>query len=279
MNLKQALGKSLSAKELALLNKSFDTVGQVAIIEIPEGLEGKRKLIAETLLKMHSHIKTVAEKESAHRGKYRIESLKVIAGEKKLKADYRESGCSFKVSLGKVYFSPRLGAERLRIARLVKEGESVGVFFAGCGPYCIVIAKNSKAGKCTGFEWNPTAFKDFEENIRKNKMGERVFCLKGDVKRAAGKFKGEFDRLIMPSPSNAIEYFAKALDCCRKNAVIHYYCFSETSEPFKKPFEELGKIAEKNGKGLKLLDAKIVRPYSKELCQIVMDLQVKVKSR
>jgi len=275
MDLKQALKGKLSGKQLALLNKSFDTVGQVAIIEIPEELQKKKKLIAETLLKMHSHIRTVAEKVSGASGKYRIKKLKVIAGEKSLVAEYRESGCSFKVSLGKVYFSPRFGTERLRLAGKVKAGENAGVFFAGCGPYCIVIARHSKAAGIVGFEWNPVAVKDFEENIKKNKMQERVQAIKGDVKEKAKKFAEKFDRIIMPSPSNAIEYFATALKCCRKNAIIHYYCFSETAEPFRQRIAEVQKIAEKNGKGLKLLDSKVVRPYSKEVCQIVLDLQAK----
>lgn len=274
MDLKKALKGKLSKSQLAILNKSFDSVGQVAIIEIPEELKGKKKLIAETLLKQNKQFKTVAEKESAHSGKYRIEKVKVIAGEKNLIAEYKESGCSFRVSLGKVYFSPRFGSERLRIARQVKAGENIGVFFAGCGPYCIVIMKHSKAAGCIGFEWNPVAVKDFEENIRKNKMQAQVQAVKGDVKRTAVKFTRQFDRIIMPSPSNAIEYFKTALQCSKKNAIIHYYCFSETTEPFKKPFEEVKKIALENGKRLKLLDSKVVRPYSKEICQIVLDLKV-----
>ena len=274
MDLKKALQGKLSAIELSALNKSFDTVGQVAIIEIPKELQKKKKLIAEKLLEMHKPLRTVAEKASAHSGKYRIEKVKVIAGAKNLVAEYHESGCSFKVSLGKVYFSPRFGTERARIAKLVKAGETVGVFFAGVGPYCIVIAKHSKAAKIAGFEWNPIAVKDFEENIRKNKMQARVQAIKGDVKKTAGKFKRAFDRIIMPSPSNSTEYFKIALDCCRKNAVIHYYCFSETAEPFKLPLEQVKEIAQANGKSLKLLDARIVRPYSKEICQIVLDLKV-----
>ena len=274
MDLKAALKGKLSEKQLSILNKSFDSVGQVAIIEIPEELQKKKKLIAETLLKQNKQFKTVAEKESAHSGKYRIEKVKVIAGSKNLTAEYKESGCSFRVSLGKVYFSPRFGSERLRIARQVKDGENIGVFFAGVGPYCIIIMKHSKAASCVGFEWNPIAVKDFEENIRKNKMQAQVQAVKGDVKKTAGKFKRQFGRIIMPSPSNAIEYFKTALQCCKKNAVIHYYCFSETAEPFKKRFEEVKKIAQENGKRLKLLDSRIVRPYSKEICQIVLDLKV-----
>ncbi|MDO8647157.1 MAG: methyltransferase [Candidatus Diapherotrites archaeon] len=275
MDLKAALKGKLSEKQLAILNKSFDSVGQVAIIEIPEELQKKKKLIAETLLKQNKQFKTIAEKVSGAGGKYRIKKLKVIIGSKSLTAEYRESGCSFKVSLGKVYFSPRFGTERLRLAKLVQPKENVGVFFAGCGPYCIVIMKHSKATSCVGFEWNPVAVKDFEENIRKNKMQTQVQAVKGDVKKTAEKFKGKFDRIIMPSPSNAIEYFKTALQCCKKNAVIHYYCFSETSGPFKKRLEEVKKIARENGKSLKLLDSKVVRPYSKEICQIVLDLRVK----
>ena len=275
MDLKQALKGKLSEKELEALRKSFDSVGSIAILEIPKELERKEKTIAKELLKLHKHFRTVAKKVQGRQGKYRTSKLKVIAGEKNLVADYKESGCSFKVSLGKVYFSPRLSAERLRIAKQVKNGEKVGVFFAGAGPYCIVIAKHSKAEKIYGFEWNPKAVKDFEENIKRNKMQGRVFAVKGDVKKTAKKFKGFFDRIAMPAPQTSWSYLKGALASCKKKAIVHFYCFTDTEKPFGKALERLKKISVKEKIKLKVLSKKVVRPYSKKKCQIVLDLEVK----
>ena len=64
-------------------------------------------------------------------GELRIRELEWIAGEKKTKATYRESGCVFNVDLSKVYFSPRLSFERMRIAKQVNADEVIINMFAG----------------------------------------------------------------------------------------------------------------------------------------------------
>ena len=74
--------------------------------------------------------------------------------------------------------------------------------------------------------------------------------------------------------SNAIQYLRQAFECCMKKAIVHFYCFSSTEKSFEKPVEEVKMIAEKCGRKIKVLSTKVVRPYSKETCQIVLDLKV-----
>ena len=84
MGLKKALAGKLSKKQLKVLNKSFDSIGNVAIIEVPKELEKKEKVIAGELLKLNKQFRTIAKKTKGRQGKYRISRLKVIAGEKNL---------------------------------------------------------------------------------------------------------------------------------------------------------------------------------------------------
>ena len=42
-NLKEALKGKLSKKEMKILIASFDSVGDIAVIQIPKGLEKKKK--------------------------------------------------------------------------------------------------------------------------------------------------------------------------------------------------------------------------------------------
>ena len=107
-------------------------------------LEGKAKAIGEALLSLNKQFETVCMVTGQHKGLFRVQPVKVIAGKKNKKALYKESGCTFLVHLGKVFFSPRLGTERARISKLIKKGEVVGAFFAGVGPFPIVFAKNSR---------------------------------------------------------------------------------------------------------------------------------------
>ncbi len=276
-NLKQALAGKLSKRESEKLRASFDTLGNIAIIEIPKELEKKQKIIGNALLRLNKNIKTVCKKTGAHKGKYRIEPVKIIAGEKNLLATYRESACTFQIPLGKVFFSPRLGTERLRIAREIKSGEVVGAFFAGVGPFPIVFARNSPMKKAIAIELNPTAVKWMQKNIILNKVSGRVEAVKGDVKKIVPrKFKGAFDRVVMPLPKGAESFLREAILSIRpQGGIVHFYAFVPASDPFSEPIKKISAAAKKLKKKVKVLFKRQVRTFSKETIQVVIDFWVK----
>lgn len=54
------LKNKLSQEQIELLPKSYDIVGTVAIVDIPDDLD--KKLVADAILKASKHIKTVSSK-------------------------------------------------------------------------------------------------------------------------------------------------------------------------------------------------------------------------
>ena len=180
-SLKDLLKGKLTEKELELLPSAFDVIGDIAVIEVKEGLEKKEKLAAEALLKLHKNIKVVVRKSGMHCGEFRTRKLKILAGEKRKETIYKESGARLKLDVEKVYFSERLGSERLRIAKQIKKGENVLVMFSGCGPYPLVFSKNSTANLIFGIEKNPVAHRYGLENIQLNNS-RNVRLYLGDVK-------------------------------------------------------------------------------------------------
>jgi len=151
-NLKQALQKKLTKKQLGVCPRSFDIVGDIAIIEIPEILQKKEQLLATTLLNMIKPVKVVVKKVGGHKGKLRLQKYKILAGERRKTTLYKENGVRMKIHIEKVYFSPRYGTERLRIAQLIKPNEEVLVMFSGAAPFPLVCAKNSQAKEIVGIE-------------------------------------------------------------------------------------------------------------------------------
>ena len=87
-NLKEALKNKLTKKELNQLITSFDSIGNIAVIQVPDELKRKEKLIGNTLLKLNKQFKTVCKVVSPRKGKYRVQELKSIAGEKNFIAEY-----------------------------------------------------------------------------------------------------------------------------------------------------------------------------------------------
>ncbi len=116
VSLKELLRKKLSQKELVNLRASFDSVGDIAILEVSPQLQKKEKFIAQAVLSQNPAIKTVLKKVGRHAGKYRIQKTKFLAGKKTKEAVHKENGVLMSLNVEKCYFSPRLSTERMRVA-------------------------------------------------------------------------------------------------------------------------------------------------------------------
>jgi len=273
-SLKEALKDRLSASELSELVKSFDVVGDIAIIEIPGSLLKKKKLIAQSLMEANSHIRTVCRIKGKHEGKFRVRPVEIITGEKNTLTEHKEHGCRFRVRVGKMFFSPRLSHERERIAALIKKGEVVGAFFAGVGPFPIVFARHSPMKKAFAIELNPAAVKFLRENIELNKCAERVEPIFGDVRKVAPKLKGKCNRIVMPLPKGGEHFLDSAFIAAAPKCTVHFYQFGERGSPFKEALAIIKKTAEKHGRRTRVLRKREVRSFSPGIVQVVIDFRV-----
>ena len=178
-----------SGLDPSIIAKSFDMIGDIALVEFPKGAslsDKEAKKIAEAVMKVNPGIKVVAKKTGPISGEYRIRKLQVIAGEKRTETIHNEEGCRYKIDISKSYFSPRLVYERRRIAGLVKDGEQVFVPFAGVGPFAINIAKKHPRSVVWANELNPDAYSMMLENIKLNKT-PNVIPVEGDARQVAPK--------------------------------------------------------------------------------------------
>ncbi|MBN2067248.1 MAG: class I SAM-dependent methyltransferase family protein [Candidatus Diapherotrites archaeon] len=274
-NLKDTLEGKLSRKEMQHLITSFDSYGNIAVIQIPKGLGKKAKVIGEALLGINKQFKTVCMVTGEHQGKYRVQPVKVIAGEKNTVATYRESGCLFRFELGKVFFSPRLATERQRIAKLIKSGEVIAAFFAGVGPFPIVFARNSPMEKAYAIELNPNAFRAMQENITLNKCQKKVEAIKGDVKKQVHRIKGKCDRVAMPLPKEGGSFLKEAFAAIKpKGGTIHFYAFVEREKGLKETLEKIKNAAKAQKRRVRILRKEKVRSFSASKDQFVIDFRV-----
>ena len=58
-NLRLLLADKLEPWELKLVYKSYDIVGDIAVIRVPEPLKQRSKIIAEAVMKTNKHLKAV----------------------------------------------------------------------------------------------------------------------------------------------------------------------------------------------------------------------------
>jgi len=223
MKLKKILEKLLSEKELQQLVGGYDVVGDIAITIIPEALENRESLIGRAILESNRKIKVVAKRAGLYGGEFRTIPLDIIAGEERKETEVKEFGLRLKVNPETVYYSVRSGNERKRVATCVKKGEFVLVLFSGVAPYPLVISKYSEAHKIVGIEKNPIAHSYAMQNLQKNKKLGNIELLNGDVKILLPKFTTQFDRVIMPLPTNGEKFLDDAIGVLKPEGYLHFY--------------------------------------------------------
>jgi len=274
-NLHEALKVQLSDEELKQL-RAFDIVGNIAVIKIQEELLPKKTIIGRALMDVHKQIRTVLRQAGPVSGEFRTRELEVIAGEPSTETVHREGGATFKVDLAQVYFSPRLAHERLRIASLVEPDEIVANLFAGVGCYSIIVAKHSRAAKIYSIDKNPVAFEYMLENIRINKVGDRVVPILGDAREVVKRqLAGKADRVLMPLPELGRKFFEVALQALKPaGGIIHFYDFGQAPDLFTPSLDFARRFADAKGLDVRLLNSRTIRSYAPKCYHIVLDLLI-----
>ena len=278
-NLVEALEDKLTPFELVRVPTSYDVVGDIAILDIPEELKHAQELIAKAVFEVHPNVKVVAKKTGPIFGEFRVRGAEIIAGESRTITIHKEYGCRYKVDISKVYFSPRLATEHKRVASQVKPGETIIDMFAGVGPFSILIAKTMPIEKIYAIDKNPDAFELLKENINLNKVQDHIIPILGDAKEIVEtKLKGQIDRVIMDLPHAAFEFLNSSIIAIKPvGGIIHYYEIGSEEEEdiFNRAVERITRKAKELEKKIEIFHKKIVRPYAPHEYQVVVDFLIR----
>ena len=260
-----ALGKSYDSTA-----KGYEMLGDIALINAKNMQVGRK--MAKVVMAINKNVKTVLSKGPVS-GRYRIRKYSYVAGKRKYTTLYKENGASFNIDVRNTFFSTRLGFERGRICRLVKDGESVVVMFAGIGPFAIEIGKAHRKCNVVGIELNKEAYNAMVENIKLNKLSN-VKAIMGDVKKVSVKYKKFADRIIMPLPKDSFEFLGSALEVAKRRCIVHYYAFGNKSSGFSEQEDKLKAFFKKHGRKFKVLNRREVRPYSASEIEMGIDFLI-----
>lgn len=280
--LMERVAEKLGLDEKRLI-KSFDVIGDIVVVKIPDELLDLRFRIGESILEELKNVKVVFRQVSEISGEFRLRKLEWIAGEKRSITTHREHGCRYLVNVEKVYFSPRLSNERLRIAKLVKDGETIINMFAGVGPFSILIAKLNRNVKVYSIDLNPEAVKLHVENCKLNKVLDRVKVIQGDSRIILKKdLRGLADRVLMPLPEIALDSLESATHGLKNVGWLHIY----VHVPYKFRVEEAlseslrivhGRLMDL---GVNVIDFRAVRvrEVATRILQVCVDVFVKKRA-
>jgi len=261
--IKDIIKKTLPIELLKHVPRSYDTIGDIIVMKIPEELEDYKKQVGSAYIETYPYIKTVLNQTGPIKNEYRTRPLELVAGEDKKTTIYKEFDCTFKVDLEKAYFSPRLSNERGRIMELVEDGERILNMFAGIGTFSILIARHKKA-EVYSVEKNPAAYDLMIKNTQMNKLKGEVIPVLEDAKNFIKE--DYFDRILMPLPEKASEFLETAIDNTKNGGIIHYHDFC-------REFEEAEEKLANMKLNYKVKEKKVIRSYGPGIYHIVLDLE------
>lgn len=253
-----------------LLPTSFDQVGDIIVVKLEDPLLPHAEEIGRAILQVHHTAKVVAV-DGGVKSAFRIRSLRVVAGEPRTVTEHREHGVRLRVDLALSYFSPRLATERLRVARLGREGETVVDLFSGVGPLALLVAAIAKPKAVYAVDANPEAVKFLQENIRLNRASV-ITAVRADAADFLATVAGA-DRLVMDLPHAAKDFLPAALVAVKPGGTIHYYEILDTSERDDRVVE-LETLGRDMGRPLTVTAVKTVHAYSPSQALLAFDLSV-----
>ena len=265
-NFAELLKDELTEDEIEALRTSFDTIGEIVILEIPDDLENKKQIIGDAALEFTKR-RSVYMKKSAIKGTTRVRDLEFLSGIDDSVTIHREHGARLKLDVREVYFSPRLATERKRVMESVREGEKILDMFCGIGPFPIVISRNKKVN-VTAVDINESAIRYLNENIRLNKLKGTVETHAGDIAEVSNMFKTKFDRIIMNLPGLAYTFLDLAVDLIEENGIINYYEFSDS---YEQGINRLKKACLKKNKEVEIINTRKVKSTSPGEWHVAID--------
>lgn len=233
-------------------------------------LDNKFTVQSDTQLKELSdkhNVKTIMKVDHIY-GTKREPVIKLLYGND-TETINKENGCLFKLDLKKVMWSKGNNNERIRIAKLVEDNETVIYMFAGIGYFSIPIGVHSNAKQIYSIEINPNSFHYLKENIKLNKISN-ITPLLGDCINITPDYKA--DRIIMGYVKTTHHYLKVAIDSLNKGGVIHYH---ETVPEKLMDIRPINRIKELAGdRQVEFLKLNKVKKYSPGVFHVVCDVRI-----
>lgn len=268
-NFAELLKDELSLEEIENLRTSFDTIGDIVILEIPRDLQDKKQIIGDAAFKFTKR-RSIFMKKSAVKGTIRIRDLEFLSGVDDSVTIHKEHGARLKLDVREVYFSPRLATERKRVMESVNEGEKILDMFCGIGPFPIVIARE-KDVEITAVDINESAIKYLDENIRLNKLKGQIKTYCSDARKVSDEFKTKYDRIIMNLPGLAYTFLDVAVNLIEDNGIINYYEFSNS---YEQGIKRITDAANEVGKKVEIINCRKVKSTSPGEWHVAIDAKI-----
>lgn len=274
--IKQLLKENLklTKRESELLPSSYQKIGDIVIINTKQELWKYDEQIGKIILENIPNTRTVCRRTNFITGQFRQPNLKMIAGEKNTETFHKEHEIIYKLDVSKIMFSKGNLTERKRLIEQVSKNETVVDMFAGIGYFSIGLGKFSKAKKIYAIEINPESYHYLYQNIKLNKVEDKIIPILGDCEKECENIGRIADRVLMGLLPTSKNYLDSAMRIIKKNGIIHYHSTLSKNESYEKLLLEIKNAATNYRFGVKLISWKKVKSYAPKIDHIVLDVKI-----
>jgi tRNA wybutosine-synthesizing protein 2 len=250
------------------LPDKWELLGGVVILRLGGELEPFLKEVGEAYARVLKS-KCVLREFGAITGEYREPATEVLYGTDS-ETTHVENHIKFKLDAAKTMFSSGNEEERLRMATVKCDGETVIDMFAGIGYFSIPLAVYQKPAKVIACEINPVAYKYLEENVILNKVEGVVTPLLGDNRDIPGESVA--DRIIMGYVKTTHEFLPTAVRLIKNGGTIHYHETCPNELLPERPVQRLREAV--LGGSVQVLRSKEIKSYAPGVSHVVVDARV-----
>ena len=270
--IKNLLSKEIPLELLDRLPDKWEKIGDVLTIVLPSVLDDYKNIVGKKYAEV-LNCKTVLKNIGGIKGEFREPNVEIIYGSKNTITIHKENKVKYKLDPQKIMFSSGNMNERIRMATISNENETVIDLFAGIGYFTLPIAVYSKSKKIFACEKNKVAFDFLCQNIVLNNVTDIVEPRMGDNRKVAPT--NIADRIIMGYINDTHKFLPVAIDCLNNHTgIIHYHnTFADEIVP-EKPMKIVEKEAKKKRCKAEILDFKHVKSYAPGISHYVFDIKI-----
>jgi len=244
----------------------WELLGDILILRMDTRILNHVKSIAETYADVLD-AKAVLLDEGNIRGHERMPTMRIIYGED-TETVHKENGIFYALDAAKIMFSSGNIDERIRMASIQCENETILDMFAGIGYFSLPMAVHGEPAKIFACEIRRLSFEYLSQNIRLNKAERIIEPLLGD--NCDFDPPEKVDRVIMGYLKETHRFLPKALSCLKSGGIVHYH---ENCPNERIPDRAIDRMRNTAGENwdLDILSIRVAKSYSPGVSHLVID--------
>lgn len=253
---------------LDLLPDKWELFGDVLVLRLDNRLDLHETEVASAYADILG-AKSVLRDVGGIAGEYREPVLKLVLGDDTVTV-HRENGILYRFDVARIMFSSGNIEERVRMAEIQCDGETVVDMFAGIGYFSLPLAVHRRPREVVACEANSVAHAYLVENVRLNGVECRVRPVLGDNRSLPGEDIA--DRVIMGYVKTTHEFLPTAYRLVKDGGVVHYH---ETCPNELLPDRPIQRLREAlPGGEVRMLRMKEIKSYAPGVSHVVVDAEV-----